>query len=85
MLLIGKPAIWRTNEVDIPVVIQSVAGKFHGETYYYVKGTADGSLGKTGVPESELYQKKSNPMLDKIRELRTLAETMLEELAEVLR
>lgn len=55
-LQVGKPAIWRTEDIDIPVVIDSVAGPHNGVVYYYVKGTADDMAGLTGVPETELRQ-----------------------------
>jgi len=63
-LKIGKPATWHTEDTDVPVVIDSIAGSHNGVVYYYVRGTADTMAGKTGVPENELSQKNEKFSLD---------------------
>lgn len=57
MIKIGEPAIWHSNGIDIPVIINEKAGIINGEEWYFVTGTSKDLNGKTGVPASQLIQK----------------------------
>lgn len=77
MLKVGQPAIWRMKEIDVPVVIESVAGEHNGETYYFVKGTSNEITGVTGVPESELRQETPFNFNELIQQIKDAAASLL--------
>jgi hypothetical protein len=56
----GDSVIWNVNDTDIQAIIDSYAGSYDGEHYYFI--IREGS--KTGVPASQLILERKNNVLD---------------------